>query len=102
MHFFGIMTCLSIICRKQVSTTYLDALTSPETPRRSKVNQDGDHKPAVNAADQASNPFVIPFDYRTTQRATLVVYEAPNSPDPVAAPAMLSHAEILPHSRFLG
>jgi hypothetical protein len=75
---------------------------SPETPRRSKVNRNGDHKLAVNAADQAPNAFVIPFDYRTTQPRTLVVYQVPNFPVPVTAPVMLSHAEILPHSRLLG
>jgi len=66
------------------------------------VKRNGDHKPAVNAADQAPDPFVIPFDHRTTQPDTLVVYEVPNSPDPVVAPVMLTHAEILPHSRLLG
>jgi hypothetical protein len=56
----------------------------------------------VNAADQAPDPFVIPFDYRTNQPHTLVVYKVPNSLGPVRAPVMLSHAEILPHSRLLG
>ena len=66
------------------------------------MKRNGDHKPAVNAADQAPDLFVIPFDHRTTQSGTLVEYEAPNSLNPVAAPVMLTHAEILPHSRLLG
>ena len=66
------------------------------------MKQNGDHKPAVNAADQAPNPFVIPFDHCMTQSDTLVVYKVSNSPDPVVAPVMLTHAEILPHSRLLG